>query len=1145
MRKYFAILLAGLLSGAQAGIVTNRWTALTGGNWANPDNWSDPIMLGTNEATAAFFDLSAFPNGATNFVPSVSDNKGIRIYGLRIGVEAHPTNETWLLCKDANFPKDKHVLFRTMSNPDADNLSEVRVESGVLRIDGTFEGKAAVLKSGSGVFRSASTSAHDVDFRAVEGALEVVHPDSFLNSVVNLYTSNAVFRSYGTQTKYYLARLDSSTCEGRPVDFGTSELALAANQEDAWQNYDLIRGPGAISANSSATLRMNATQTGFSGTYRLAFGDIAFGYAFPNVRAAYCFDVASEPGEPTRIGETLTVVDDATVEQDDDRGSVLSLSGRGYLASGNPEKLPDGLCTGKGEYTIACWLKIAPDVDPQATLFYLGKWEVGAACILLRLDPGSSGTRGVLYTNYGNNQKVVTGKTEALYDGAWHHLAVTHGDGKSRLWIDGEMVNEYGASPNVQDGEFWIGHGKNGKSFKGRIDDFVFCNKALNATSINLLMRGDTLKQPVAGLLPENSIEAVQSGVMTLATTATVATLTGESYLAKVRMNGGLTVQGTAGAGVEATTFKSEITGTGDLVKKGSDYTLVLSGANTYTGGTRVAEGTLVLRGSRLQNKLVGRWTFDDEAHPGADASGNGFVLTADNVTVVSDSARGKVASFGGSAKLSSADYPEGFPANNDDYSISLWLKGAPSCNATAGIIAWGKTGNDNSCTLWRLDGTAGWMMTNWNQNHSGNGQSFRDDAWHHVVWVRASGEQRVYIDGVHVDTWTRSGDLTVELTGTTFNLGFNPYSKIYFTGLMDDVRVYNFALSEADACAEFQGTVAANEVLDDSYSLPVPDYLWDFESDNPGISTGTATDGALSVVGHARCAEIAGRPGKVLDLTGTQMSYLVAETLPQSLPTGGVPWSVTFWMQSTSSITADDCALYWGDPDSQFALFGFWDGNGKFRVTNSVGGDLSGSGYNMKPISAEALWHHVAATYDGAKLSLYLDGALVNTRNVNLKLGTRHFWIGRKASSETAWFHGYLDDVKIFTNHSLDVITLRRMIAAERLTASHSILPETTDLDIAEGASVSLEGTEQRVESLTGLGTVAVAQGSVLTVARSGLFEGTLDLHALDCLSLPAGVVLKAQNVCVGGVRKGAGIYTCGEGSLMIGSVGTMILFR
>lgn len=54
-----------------------------------------------------------------------------------------------------------------------------------------------------------------------------------------------------------------------------------------------------------------------------------------------------------------------------------------------------------------------------------------------------------------------------------------------------------------------------------------------------------------------------------------------------------------------SSTFANAIGGSGDLLKRGSG-TLTLSGANTYTGGTGVQAGTLMLTGSLASDVLVG-----------------------------------------------------------------------------------------------------------------------------------------------------------------------------------------------------------------------------------------------------------------------------------------------------------------------------------------------------------------------------------------------------------------------------------------------------------------------------------------------------------------------------------------------------------
>ncbi|MGN0846496.1 MAG: LamG-like jellyroll fold domain-containing protein, partial [Kiritimatiellia bacterium] len=678
----------------------------------------------------------------------------------------------------------------------------------------------------------------------------------------------------------------------------------------------------------------------------------------------------------------------------------------------------------------------------------------------------------------------------------------------------------------------------------GQIDDFAFLGGALGAVEIGKLMDGSLYETSPVGPLPANSIEAYAGGAMVLEDAATVKTLTGTGSRAEICLAGDLAVQG-SGTADEQTTFAGRITGAGDFVKRGADYTLALTGANTYEGATRVAEGTLELAGPRRMRSLVGRWTFEDAARPGADASGNGFDLEGGNVTVVEDPERGRVASFNGAAALSSRNYPAAFPFGDEGYTVSLWLKGSPSGNGSAGVVAWGKLGVDHQCALWRLDPKVGWMMTNWNHNHNGDGTSFRDDAWHHVVWVCDEVQNSVYIDGGDPITWTRETAPSVVLDETTFYLGFNPFSGLHFTGLMDDVRVYKGALTDAEARAEHRGAVAQEQIFAEDFPKPV--YEWSFEdAAAPGANTGTAEDGQLDVVGNARCSEVAGRPGKVLDLTGDTMSYLEAGTFPAACPRDATNWSVTFWERTLNLDDVDqthDAMLYWGDPERQFLLFGFRSRNGTFRVTNMGFSDTYAHGFSLVPRSARAQWHHVAVTYHGTRLSIFIDGAPYASGDMTLQdVGDKYFWIGRKASSDTAWFRGYLDDVRIY-DRALSAKMIRRMIRAEQAA---SILPETTAVEVAENAELVVSMADQCVKSLTGAGVVRVDAGAVLEVAESGVFEGTLELAALDRLSLPAGTTLRARTAVVDGARLKSGVYPCGAGVLRVGGdLGTAVIVR
>ena len=59
--------------------------------------------------------------------------------------------------------------------------------------------------------------------------------------------------------------------------------------------------------------------------------------------------------------------------------------------------------------------------------------------------------------------------------------------------------------------------------------------------------------------------------------------------------------------------------------------------------------------------------------------------------------------------------------------------------------------------------------------------------------------------------------------------------------------------------------------------------------------------------------------------------------------------------------------------------------------------------------------WHHIAATYDGDKVRLYVDGVLRNTSNsTTLNLQSDTLYIGRNSNTDR-YFEGLIDDVRIW----------------------------------------------------------------------------------------------------------------------------------
>ena len=78
---------------------------------------------------------------------------------------------------------------------------------------------------------------------------------------------------------------------------------------------------------------------------------------------------------------------------------------------------------------------------------------------------------------------------------------------------------------------------------------------------------------------------------------------------------------------------------------------------------------------------------------------------------------------------------------------------------------------------------------------HSGN---IATDVWIHVTATYNGSQMKLYKDGVLVGSMGKSGSLSTSNSVETC-IGRNPDGYGYFHGLMDDVRVYNYALSQIE----------------------------------------------------------------------------------------------------------------------------------------------------------------------------------------------------------------------------------------------------------------------------------------------------------------------------------------------------------
>jgi hypothetical protein len=234
------------------------------------------------------------------------------------------------------------------------------------------------------------------------------------------------------------------------------------------------------------------------------------------------------------------------------------------------------------------------------------------------------------------------------------------------------------------------------------------------------------------------------------------------------------------------------------------------------------AIGALLLLGGTARASdpsLLGQWHLDDDNASGgnyytSDSSGSGNSLQVVGASQVAGR-WGNAFSFNGStdALQSAVKYQ---PAH---VTVLAWVKGSGPGNYKD-IVS---QGGDPSCSVasYSLYTGAGggmefYIATNTTtsiNSAAATPASLWDGNWHAVAGVYDGDTVSLYVDGVEVGSPTTATGSSIDysLPDTTFDVGnFHACSGFAFNGSIDEVRVYNRALSYAEI-AELQSSSATS----------------------------------------------------------------------------------------------------------------------------------------------------------------------------------------------------------------------------------------------------------------------------------------------------------------------------------------------
>jgi hypothetical protein len=416
-----------------------------------------------------------------------------------------------------------------------------------------------------------------------------------------------------------------------------------------------------------------------------------------------------------------------------------------------------------------------------------------------------------------------------------------------------------------------------------------------------------------------------------------------------------------------------------------SAFFAVRAGINTATPG---------------QTGLIAYWSFDEGSGSIAgDFSGNGNDGTLQNGPTWVDGKQGQALDFDGSDDQISIPQNVSFQPQNVSYGGWIKSKGEQDkCFILSQYLSWMLqfSGDDLK--------PRAWYDNNGTREHVSNDSvSLEKNKWYHVfVTIEGNNKMNFYLNGSLKDSVNFPGSIWYENVGSNLIIsrsGWWADESTRFTGQLDEVRIYDRALSQSEIQDLYEKGLARIEPpdrtgmvgywsLDDGSGSVAGDFS---ENNNDGTINGaTWTDGKI---------------GDALEFDGSDDYVDLPDNLGYSNQVSAFAWF------KHKAPPPGNYHIIMGGSQLEISI----NSNGYLRTgvyTDSRHVSDHGSGLN------DGQWHYVGFTFDGNTKKSYIDGNFAGelsgiTGTLTSSFSNRR--IGRYGSSGTYYLNGIVDDIHIY----------------------------------------------------------------------------------------------------------------------------------
>ena len=387
----------------------------------------------------------------------------------------------------------------------------------------------------------------------------------------------------------------------------------------------------------------------------------------------------------------------------------------------------------------------------------------------------------------------------------------------------------------------------------------------------------------------------------------------------------------------------------------------------------------------------------------------------------------GQAAMFNGTTSFVATPYN---PNNSTTMSISLWFK-TSTINTNMCLFGDGNaSGADSSarlsCSIIN-DNTLGITIGN---NTTGNFTkttsilSYLDGKFHNLIITYNINTVTIYIDNVLIKSYIS----TISL-GTTSSLYFNIgkcglYNGLYFTGSIDQVRIFNRALNSNEVTALYLNNASTRVIKQESSTVPTlvtskPDFFKDGSNIATYLFNGNCNDETGSYNGTGTgITYTKGKFGQAATFSGSGADLNSSISLPKLIfGPSATSGNLSIWINPNTSnlnpqtLYVESSSILW--PSLYIDII-----NGsQFRI--NIHNGIVWSNYNICNVISD--WQHIYISLVGTNLKVYLNGTMVFNQTVVTPSSTISgiSLIGVSTSgvsgSSGSKYTGQMDNVRIF----------------------------------------------------------------------------------------------------------------------------------